>query len=357
MLDLLALLEHHFPGYNSQNQIVWRGDGSIGGYQSEFHDLPIIHVSTQFLISVAEKCELTKQFNLHFPNFSHFHISEKRLKQIFHKDIFTLYLYEVEASLFRLHRVPVHEAGSRHVPLEPRLPPANPTVQLAPGHPPPIAGGGQEKGSVTDASILCTSQEIKRKTEDLLNSFPDLWARTPWDCGTFKDKKTGKPVYFELKLKDFRPVIQAPRFLPPARQDAARQLISGMLGANLIRPMYCRFNQNSVYVKKAIEKISLTEWLSLGYKQEDYHPNIPHPFKKQALRHTLDWSDLNNQLMPLAIQGCDPKQIINSLQENKLISTIDVASSYHSLLLSRPSQMYTGFSSGLRGEPQYAYLR
>ena len=55
MLDLLALLEHYFPGYNPQNQIIWRGDGSVGGYQSEFHDLPIIHVSTQFLISVAEK--------------------------------------------------------------------------------------------------------------------------------------------------------------------------------------------------------------------------------------------------------------------------------------------------------------
>ena len=357
MTDLVNFLEHRLPGYDAQSQAIWRSDGSVAGYQSEFHDLPIIHASTQFLMSVAGKCEQTKQFDIHFPNYHNFHISEKRLGQIFHETNFTLHLYEPNEQLFRLFRMPVHEAGGRRVPVEPRLPPPNPSVQLTPGLPSPIQGGGQKAGNLSDASILCASKEIKAQTEKLLDSFPDLWARTPWDCGVFKDRITGKPVYFELKLKDFKPVIQAPRFLPPARQDAAKQLISGMLNANLIKPMYCRFNQNSVYVKKAIEKISLTEWLSLGYKQEDYHPNIPHPSKKEALRHTLDWSTLNSQLMDLPVTGCDPKQIISSLQNNNLISTIDVASSYWSLLLSRPSQMYTGFSSGLRGEPQYAYQR
>ena len=53
----------------AQSQAIWKSDGSVAGHQSKLNDLPIF----QFLMSVAGKCEQTKQFRIHFPNYHYFH--------------------------------------------------------------------------------------------------------------------------------------------------------------------------------------------------------------------------------------------------------------------------------------------
>ena len=357
MLALDCFLKNRFIGYTEDCQIIQDNQGGVMGVQSNFHDHPVTHDSTLFLLSVANKYGAGK-IDLHFPNFGDFSISKHRLKRIFNKFPAALHLYGGDKALYEIIKK-VGGTGARQYVLPPQMPPKPQTQEVSPGLPSPISGGGQDttQGKQGEASILCNSEEIKLKTEQLLDSHEKLWAKSPWDTGCFRDKYTKKPVYFQLKLRDFTPVMQSQRFLPPARQLAVKELISGMLQANFIKPAFCRFSQNSVYTKKKIEKISLSEWTKLGLPASDYKPNMPHPFKKEQLRHTLDFSTLNHQLLDLPMQSCDPKVIISSLSDNNLISTIDLANSYTSLLLTDLSSQYCGFTSGIRGHPQFTYKR
>ena len=397
MTTLHELLQEIHPGYTTAQQEYTDATGkNTILFQSCLPNHQTVHASTEYLKETAKRCRILNITCLHFPNFEDFGISKRRLQRIFDDKCFTLNLYERNHLLFRIwpssskrdkkdakgcpgghdqNDFPTNGTkgrpsgqGKEGIPgfpakttsTVPTTMPAKPKpLLIEPGLPKSITSEEvKEKKKYGEATILCTSEDIKKKTIQLMDSHQQLWSKSEWHIGTFKDKKTGKPVYFQLKLKSFEPVLQSPRFVSQGRQEPARALIGGLLENGVITPCYTRYAQNSVFVKKKTQRISPEEWVKLGYKIEDYAPNTPHPQAgKDTYRHTLDWSDLNKNLATLPIAAADPRAIFNSIQDNSLISIMDLACAYHAILLAPSSRQYTGFHTGLRDIGQMTYKR
>ena len=348
MSTLHKILEEKHPGYTTSQGIYTDESGkSIQLLQSHFPNHQTINSSTVYLKQTNARCRDRGIHNLHFPNFEDFGISRQRLQRIFHEKCFTLHLYERDPQLFRIfpHTTTQIKKNSQAGTMPLKMPPKVAPLEMEPGLPKSFHSKEvEEKKKFGEATILCNSEKIKEETIKLMDSHRDLWSRNEWSVGTFRDKKTGRPVYFQLQLKSFEPVLQSPRFISQNKQEPARALIGGLLDNGVIEPCYTRYAQNSVFVPKKTKRISPEEWVKLGYKIEDYTPNQPHPEEKTVTyRHTLDWSDLNRNLATLPIAAADPRAIFNSIQDNSLISVMDLACAYHSLLL---SPRYTNVRQG-----------
>ena len=369
MLSLHELLKELHPGYTTAQQEYTDATGqNTIMLQSCLPNHQTVHASTIYLQSAAKRCRGLDITSIHFANFEDFGISKQRVQRIFHEKTFTLNIYERNQALFRIrHTIGIHGQSKKQEGHSSRIGPTVPAVMpkkqeallIEPGLPKSLVSEEvKEKKKFGEATILCQSEDIRKRTVELMNSHQQLWSKNECDIGTFKDKRTGKPVYFQLKLKSFEPVLQSPRFVSQGRQEAARALIGGMLENNVIEPCYTRYAQNSVFVKKKTQRITPEEWVKLGYKIEDYTPNTPHPLAgKETLRHTLDWSDLNRNLATLPIAAAEPRAIFNSIQNNSLISIMDLACAYHAILLSPTSRQYCGFHTGLRDVGQMTYKR
>ena len=360
MTNLHTALAGLHPGYTiSQKEYTDSTGKHTLMIQSCLPNHHTVHASTEFLKCAASDCRNRNIFNLNFSNFEDFGISRHRLQRIFHDKKFTLNLYERNQALFKIMPQMNQPFPTEHKKTIPStMPKQQEPLKIEPGLPKSLKSEEAKKEKkFGEATILCNSDKIREETIKLMDSFPNLWAKNEWSIGTFKDKNTGRPVYFQLKLTNFSPVLQSPRFVSQNRQGPARALIGGMLDNGVIEPCYTRYAQNSVFVKKKAPRVTPEEWIKLGNKIEDYEPNIPHPNATEVYRHTLDWTDLNKNLADLPIAAAEPKAIFNSIQDNSIISVMDLACAYHACVLSPQSRQYAGFHTGLRDIGQMAYKR
>ena len=321
---------------------------------------PITLKSTEALQKIHDFCKEAQQFELYFGNLEIFKISKLRLRKIFHDYRFRLHVYEENVFLGLVKDI---EEGERKC-TKPKGLGEQKTEQVIHGLPSSIINSDIrdaeksyiEKGKVEEL-ILCQSEQIKKDTIDLLDSHPRLWAKSAYDVGLFRDRDTGQPVRFELKLKHFEPIVQPPRFVSMAKQEAAKEVLGGLLRQNILKSQYSRNRLNCVYVPKKVQPITQSEWVDMGNKLCDWKPGMQHPERKLQVRMCVDFSPINAQLVNLPMLPNDSRNIITAIQGNRLLSVMDVSLAFNSLLLSRTSQDLCGFSPGIRGMPPLVLTR
>ena len=324
---------------------------------------PVISAATEALLKVAKFCESMHLYEIHFPNLECILISRQRVRRIFNNPSFRLHIFCPHPQFgivdpnFRDPAAPPRGRG-----LPPRQAPIR--EQTLQGLPGPIRNEdvrqaeeqGRKEGRVSEI-ILCNDEKVREDTIALLDSHPLLWAKSAFDVGLFRHKDTGKPVHFTLKLKYFENTVTAPRFVSPARQEAAKEVLSGLLKQGVVETRYSRNRLNAVYVPKKALPISKEEWVKIGRKESEWAPGTPHPHKPVPLRLTVDLSPTNKLLQPLPMLPCDPRDILSAIQNNRFISCLDISLAFNSLLLSRESADLQGFCSGIKGMPPLVFSR
>ena len=369
---LIKALEGRYDDY-SAGPVHQQSGGSTLIQFVHLAAAPVILRSTEELSKVSAWCIKQKYFEIFFPNYELFCISKYRGKRIFGDSRFRLHFYQKnpdwhvincdysEKNDKKPRGVPncQNEERARSTPMK-----APKMEQVLHGLPQSITNPDlreAEAKAVTEGKveevILCNSEEIRRDTISLLDSHPNLWAKSSYDVGIFKDRDSGKVVRFELKLKHLEPVVQPPRFVSATKQAAAKEVLAGLLKMGVVKSQYSMNRLNAVYVPKKVQPITMEEWTSLGRRPEEWRPGMQHPDRPLQLRLTLDLSPLNKQLADIPMIPSDPRHILTAIENNKLLSVADISLAFNSLLLSRASQDLCGFSPGIRGVPPMVFCR
>ena len=197
------------------------------------------------------------------------------------------------------------------------------------------------------ANILTEDKELIRKTKAMLKSHNRVFAESDTDPGQYKNPETGQPYLFNVRLKSKEPVIHKSRWVSLAKEKAAENLIAGLLHNGIIKRRWSNYNSQSVYVPKKKPLLSKQEYIQKGGRAEDYVPGMQDPTAPISLRHTVDYSKVNDLIEDTGVPVLSPKQIISRLHGQGSCAVLDISSAYHALTLTEESQRVTGFDSGL----------
>ena len=203
------------------------------------------------------------------------------------------------------------------------------------------------KTSNNEANILTDDKELIRRTKAMLKSHKEVFAESDTDPGQYKNPETGQPYLFNVRLKSKEPVIHKSRWVSLAKEKAAENLIAGLLHNGIIKRRWSNYNSQSVYVPKKRPLLSKQEYVQKGGKPEEYVPGMQDPTAPISLRHTVDYSKVNDLIEDTGVPVLSPKQIISRLHGQGSCAVLDISSAYHALTLTEESQRVTGFDSGL----------
>ena len=98
-----------------------------------------------------------------------------------------------------------------------------------------------------------------------------------------------------------------------SKRKAAENLIAGLLHNGIIKRRWSNYNSQSVYVPEKRPLVSKQEYIQKGGKPEEYVPGMQDPTAPISLRHTVDYSKVNNLIEDTGVPVLSPKQIISRL--------------------------------------------
>ena len=321
----------------------------------------VIFDSTEALKQVYGQCIKHKISQIHFPNVEVWGISQHRISRIFGDKYMKIKVYNAPSHLATM--VAWNRADGESKDQGNKVPgqmPPTESVVINPGCPPTI--GNPELDAVREKpvlkeTILCCDPEIEKKTKSLLDSYPSLWASDAYGCGSFRDKETQKIIRFDIKFAELQPIVDKPRWNSPAKREAIKELLGGLLRQGIIAPAYSRWRHCPVFVQKKVENISRSEWIKRGHPAEKWSPGLPDPLKKPKLRLTVDIKNLNSLMTELPMTPSDPRELVAALQDNNIISTLDCSLAFNSLHLSRAASSTMTHYGGLPDGCTYSHQR
>ena len=321
----------------------------------------VIFDSTEILGRVYKQCLDCKIRHIHIVNEEVWGISHYRISRIFKDKDMEIFLYN---SPNHLSAAIAWNRGSEDQVPDGNIMPAQMPVAVStvinPGCPPNIENPDLDKvrkSPVLKETILCRDPDIEKQTISLLDSYKSLWATDAYGCGSFRDKATQKIVRFDIKFAELKPIIERPRWTSPAKKEAIKELLGGLLQQGIITPAYSRWRMCPVFVSKKPENISRQEWVDRGHPAEKWSPGTPDPLKKPKLRLTIDIKKANSMMMDLPMNPSDPRLLVAALQDNCIISTLDCSLAFNSLHLSRAASSVCSHYSGLPDGATYSHNR
>ena len=322
----------------------------------ELANAPITEVSKSALMNIYETINEQKIEEIYFTNFEAFGISRNLLQRIF-------------ANKVNIHVFPSTDIKTANAGFDPRknTKAANINIQsneklqtekiidqkdikIEPGLPRCIEAHVVEN-KTNEANILTNDENLKNRCKTMLETHNEIFAKHESESGQFCHPETKEPFLFHLRLKNRKPNIQKSRFVPPARREAATELISALLANNIIRRRWSYNNAQSVYVPKKRALLTQAEFLARGGKKEDYQPGQVDPLSDIKLRHCVDFSETNVSIQDTPVASLSPKQMIGKLEGAHSLACLDLASAYHALTLDSESELVSGFESGLSCYP------
>ena len=131
----------------------------------------------------------------------------------------------------------------------------------------------------------------------MLEAREEVFAKTDTDCGQFRDPETKKPYYFKVRLKSNNPVTQKTRYVAPAKEQAASELISALIAGGIVKRKYTPYQNQSVYVTKKRKLLTRKEHLERGGRPEAYVEGMVDPRSPLKLRHCVDLSQSNTNII------------------------------------------------------------
>jgi hypothetical protein len=316
-----------------------------------FGNAVITEVSKIALLQAANKAKQAGLQTVHITNFEAYGISKDLLSKCFPKTI--------KVHIYKSQDIKVAGPGSdprksktvktpRTTYKESETQNKESIVCTSPGLPnttDPNPEGTKPKNE--GANILTEDKELIRKTQSMLRSHKEVFAESDTDPGQYKNPETGLPYLFNVRLKSKDPVIHKSRWVSLAKEKAAENLIAGLLHNGIIKRRWSNYNSQSVYVPKKKPLLSKQEYIQKGGRPEDYVPGMQDPTAPISLRHTVDYSKVNDLIEDTGVPVLSPKQIISRLHGQGSCAVLDISSAYHALTLTEESQRVTGFDSGL----------
>ena len=327
-------------------------------------DAVITEVSRAKMILIAEEASLLGLSDLHFTNFHGYGISLNLLQRCIPSAI-NLHIYPSEDTAvagpgYDPRRRPGHvhpSVRSRSCP-KPREPPAAKEKEpdtggnrIPPGLPKPIRA--EEVPEIKDdaPNILTDDPALRRKCLEMLDAHKKVFSSTPSDCGQFVDPDTKAPYYFKVRLKGKEPPKEKTRFVSFAKEQAATELLSGLLAGNIIKRRFSPYCSQSVYVAKKRKLLTLEDHVKRGGSASSFVPGTIDPQAPLKLRHCIDLSKVNEGIIEDNLASLSPKQMILRLAGSKSTALLDLQNAYLGLTLHPDSELVTGFESGVPSLP------
>ena len=235
------------------------------------------------------------------------------------------------------------------IPIHTRIPPEE-TILLTPGLPKPITAITPDKSN-TGVTILTEDKDLRNRCETMLEAHKEIFSTSPSDCGQFKDPISGEPYYFQVRLKGLPPPRQKTRFVSPAKVTAATQLVSALLANGIVKRRFSNYNSQSVYVAKKRKILTLDEHIKRGHNPSSFVEGTPDPEAPLQLRHCLDLTEVNKNVVEDNLGTMSPKQLLQRLSGTFSAASLDLANAYHSLSLSKSTELVTGWETGVPSLP------
>ena len=350
-----------FFQYEGQEKILQTQKSNVMVWVCQLSHRRVIYDSTEALKKVYEQCHKYKIFQVHFANADVWGISQYRISRIFADKWMKINMYKSPSHLSAMVAWNRSEGGECQGGNKmPGQMPASDSVAINPGCPPTISNPDLDevrKKPVLKETVLCCDPAIAEKTRSLLDSFPQLWATDAYACGSFRDKETQKIIRFDIKFAELQPIVDRPRWSSPAKREAIKELLGGLLRQGILAPAYSRWRHCPVFVQKKAENISRSEWVRRGHPVEKWAPGLPDPQNKPKLRLTVDIKKLNSLMTELPMTPSDPRELVAALQDNSIISTLDCSLAFNSLHLSRAASSTCTHYGGLPDGCTYSHQR
>ena len=351
-----------FFGYEGKDQIMTTKKSNVLTLVCELSHRKVIFDSTERLKKVYEQCLKCKLTQIHLVNEEVWGISKYRMSRIFKDKNMKICFYQSPSHLSamiawdRSSGEKEQMAGNK---MQPQMPPLT-TATINPGCPATIGNPELDRvreSPVLKETILCCDPAIEKQTISLLDSYPSLWATDSYGCGSFRDKATQKIVRFDIKFAELEPIVDRPRWSSPAKREAIKEVLGGLIKQGIISPAYSRWRLCPVFVVKKVENISRSEWINRGHSADLWVPGTPDPQKKPKLRLTIDLKKLNSLMTELPMTPTDPRLLVAALQHNRIISTLDCSLAFNSLHLSRAASSVCSHYGGLPDGSTYSHNR
>ena len=151
----------------------------------------------------------------------------------------------------------------------------------------------------------------RKKAEDLLCEFQDIFSKDSMDIGELKDLK------MEIKLKEDVPIFKPYRRIP-------KQLYEE--------------------VKEYLSKLELNGWIQKSHSPYS-SPVVCARKKDGSLRLCIDYRDLNSRTIPDRMPIPRVTDVLDSLGGMKWFSTLDLTKAYHQGFMHENSRELTAFST------------
>ena len=315
-------------------------------------DAAITEVSKGCLVQVGEEALAKKVKNIHFTNFAAYGVSRNLLQRCI-PHLVNIHLYETTDS-----RVagPGYDPRKYHPGKNNSAQPArthgklreDAVLHLEPGLPKRLSA--QETGLLKGKpTIITEDDDLRKRCETMLESHKEVFAKTDTDCGQFQDPETKKPYYFKVRLKSNDPVTQKTRYVAPAKEQAATELISALMAGGIVKRKYTPYQNQSVYVAKKRKLLTKKEHLDRGGRLETYVEGMVDPRAPLKLRHCLDLAKTNVNILEDNMSTMSPKDLIRRLNGARSACSLDISNAFLALTLDSASENLTGFESGVHG--------
>ena len=205
---------------------------------------------------------------------------------------------------------------------------------------------------IKDQENLERLRDIIQKVSLEENHLKSVFANSSLDIGCFhSDEYPYSAFVFDLPFKEGGVRVpdtpEKTRFVSPAIEKPAKEMILTLEKAGIIKPYFSPLNHQVVWVKKPKE-LSKEEYVAQGNNPDTY---IPGTFDKNniSLRLCVDYFFLNSFLTHTSLIQPSPLAQIKALYGMKYISIFDTSSAFFSMNLSSESAKWTGFDTGIRG--------
>ena len=327
-------------------------------------DAVITEVSRAKMIQVAEEASRLKLSDLHFTNFHGYGISMKLLQRCIPNNI-NLHIYpSKDTAVAGPGYDPRKRPGYTHPstkgrrcpkPQEPTAPgekePTREGTHVPPGLPKPIRAEEVLEEKDEAPNILTDDAALKEKCLKMLDAHKKVFSSSPSECGQFVDPDTKAPFYFKIRLKGKEPPRDRTRFVSLAKEQAATELLSGLLAGNIIKRRFSPYNSQSVYVAKKRKLLTLEDHVRRGGSPSTFMPGTIDPQAPLKLRHCIDLAKVNEGILEDNLASLSPKQMILRLAGSKSTALLDLQNAYLGLTLDPDSELVTGFETGVPSLP------
>ena len=215
-----------------------------------------------------------------------------------------------------------------------------------------VASDKMSQGDEPD--ILSSDPCLIKKYKEIIKANEDLFSKTSWDIGLFKNPQTDVPYVFSYRLKaQSEPYVAKFRPIAPLKRAAATQMIDSLLQAGIISRRVTPWIANSVWATKARPILTKQQAKERNVEWEGQIDSLA-PI---SLRLTVSYVRLNACLEFLPTPLPNIRRLFGDMRKSDTLTVLDLTWSYFSLKICPVSSTLTGFWSGIPSDISLCFNR